>query len=61
MKPRKGLEQDILGLPEIKDPWEMQKEISWNWDSSREHANGHKERRWVYPINRLWFRKRLMT
>ena len=45
MEPRNGLDQDTLGLPKTEDPREMQKGISWDWDSSREHAHGHKERR----------------
>ena len=35
----------------------MQKEVNWDWDSLREHAYGHKERRWICPISHPWFKK----
>ena len=58
---QKGLNQDTLGFIETWNPQDMQKDISWDWDSSREHAHGYKERRWICPISRPWFKKRLMT
>ena len=35
----------------------MQKEVNWDWDSLREHAYEHKERRWTCPISHPWFKK----
>ena len=60
-EPRKGLDQDALRLPEAWDPRDMQKEVSYDWDSLREHAHGHKEQRWICPFSYAWFKKMLMA
>ena len=49
---QKGLNQDTLGFIETWDPQDMQKEVSWDWDSLRKHAHGHKEQGWICPISR---------
>ena len=37
------MNQDTWGFLETQDPQGVQKEIGWEWNSSREHAHEHKE------------------